>query len=134
LIGNKMRMDRSINRREFTRVHIAVGVEVDLPGHTKISGRGRDLSVKGVYVQCPRQLPRNTRCDVTIVLSGAPEPMQVHVTGTVVYAEPGGMGIEFVEVDVDSFIHLRNLVLYNSVDTEQVEREFDQHLGLKRRG
>ena len=36
--------------------------------------------------------------------------------------------------DVDSFIHLRNLVLYNSVDTEQVEREFEQHLGLKRKG
>ncbi len=126
-------MDRSANRREFTRVHIAVGVEVDHPGQPKISGRGRDLSVKGVYVECPRQLPPDTRCDVTIVLSGAPEPMQVHVTGSVVYAEPGGMGIEFMEVDVDSFIHLRNLVLYNSVDTEQVEREFEQHLGLKRK-
>jgi hypothetical protein len=127
-------MGQSANRREFTRVHIAVGVEVEQPGQPKISGRGRDLSVKGVYVECPRPLPRGTRCEVTIVLSGTPEPMQVHVTGSVVYAEPEGMGIEFVEVDVDSFIHLRNLVLYNSVDTEQVEREFEQHLGLKRRG
>jgi hypothetical protein len=109
-----------------------VGVEVT-GGPPKISGRGRDLSVKGVYVECPKSLPPSTPCEVTIVLSGTPEPMQVHVTGRVVYAEPGGMGIEFMEVDVDSFIHLRNLVLYNSVDTEQVEREFQQHIGLKRK-
>lgn len=127
-------MSQSDDRREFTRVRLAVGVEVDQPGRQKISGRGRDLSVKGVYVECRQPLPPCTPCEVTIVLSGTPEPMQVHVTGRVVYVEPAGMGIEFVEVDVDSFIHLRNLVLYNSVDTEQVEREFQQHIGLKRRG
>lgn len=127
-------MSHADSRREFTRVRLAVGVEVDQPGRPKISGRGRDLSVKGVYVECSKPLPPSTPCDVTIVLSGTPEPMQVHVTGRVVYAEPGGMGIEFVEVDVDSFIHLRNLVLYNSVDTEQVEREFAQHIGWKRKG
>lgn len=127
-------MNKSANRREFTRVRLAVGVEVDQPGRCKISGRGRDLSVKGVYVECPQPLPPSPPCEVTIVLSGTPEPMQVHVTGRVVYVEPKGMGIEFVEVDVDSFIHLRNLILYNSVDTDQVEREFEQHVGLKRRG
>ncbi len=126
-------MSQSANRREFTRVRLAVGVEVDKPGQPKIAGRGRDLSVKGVYVECRRPLPPSTPCEVTIVLSGTPEPMQVHVTGRVVYAEPKGMGIEFVEVDVDSFIHLRNLILYNSVDTDQVEREFEQHVGFKRR-
>ncbi len=127
-------MSDSDNRREFTRVRLAVGVEVDQPGRPKISGRGRDLSVKGVFVECRQPLPPSTPCEVTIVLSGTPEPMQVHVTGRVVYTESAGMGIEFFEVDVDSFIHLRNLVLYNSVDTEQVEREFSQHIGLKRRG
>lgn len=125
-------MDASANRREFTRVRLTVGVEVKESGHEKISGQGRDLSLKGVYVRSPQQLPAGTRCEVTLVLSGTPEPMYVHVTGRVVYADAQGMGIEFMEVDLDSFNHLRNLVLYNALDTERIEREFDEHLGIRR--
>jgi hypothetical protein len=36
-------------------------------------------------------------------------------------------------VDSDSLEHLRNLVLYNSTDTEKTEGEFHQHIGMKPR-
>ena len=46
---------------------------------------------------------------------------------------PGGCAIQFDEiVGLDSLDHLRNLVRFNAADPEQVEREFHEHLGLRR--
>jgi hypothetical protein len=126
-------MDHPSNRREFTRVNISVAVELAPPGEPKISGRGCNLSVKGVYVWGPRQLPASTECPITIFLTGGGEPMSVRVLGRIVYADKEGMGIEFSEMDTDSFIHLQNLVLQNSLDPAKVEREFQEHSGLKRK-
>ncbi|HET8759991.1 MAG TPA: PilZ domain-containing protein [Nitrospiria bacterium] len=126
-------MENYANRREFTRVKISVAVELTPPGQPKISGRGRDLSVKGVYVSGPRQLPASTECPITIFLTGGGEPMSVRVLGRIVYADKEGMGIEFSEMDTDSFIHLQNLVLRNSLDPAKAEREFQEHSGIKRK-
>ena len=43
------------------------------------------------------------------------------------------MAVQFNEMETDSFVHLRNLVLYNSADTARVEQELRDHLGLRRR-
>jgi hypothetical protein len=126
-------MGHASNRREFTRVNISVAVELTPPGEPKISGRGCNLSVKGVYVAGPRQLPASTKCPITIFLTGGGEPMSVRVTGRIVYADKEGMGIEFCEMDTDSFIHLQNLVLRNSLDPAKVEQEFQGHFASKRK-
>ena len=126
-------MEDHSNRREFTRVSISVAVELAPPGQPKIAGQGRDLSVKGVFVSSPRPLPAGTECPITILLTGGGEPMSVRVSGRIVYASKEGMGIEFFEMDTDSFIHLQNLVLYNALDPAKVEREFQEHIGIKRK-
>jgi hypothetical protein len=126
-------MDHPSNRREFSRVQVSVAVELAPPDQPKISGQGRELSVKGVFVSGARQLPAGTECPITIILAGTSESMYVRVSGRVVYANTDGMGIEFFEMDVDSFTHLQNLVLYNSLDTAKVEREFQEHIGIKRK-
>jgi len=36
-------------------------------------------------------------------------------------------------VGIESFAHLRNLVLYNSSDVDQVEQEFNEHVGISAR-
>ncbi|MFZ5862060.1 MAG: PilZ domain-containing protein [Nitrospirota bacterium] len=127
-------MENPANRREFTRVNISVAVELSPPNQPKIAGQGRSLSVKGVYVASPRTLAPGTDCPITIILTGGGEPMSVRVSGKVVYTNKEGMGIEFFEMDTESFIHLQNLVLYNSLDTAKVEREFEEHNGIKRKG
>lgn len=126
-------MNETANRRAYTRVRIVVDVEVGAPGQAKISGRGRDLSVKGLYLMTPKTLPPGTTCRLNLLLTGTATPVAVQITGRVVYADDAGMGFEFVGVDAESFVHLRNLVLYNSMDPEQVEREFQNQLGVKRR-
>ncbi|MGE0684275.1 MAG: hypothetical protein AB7P69_25630, partial [Candidatus Binatia bacterium] len=70
----------------------------------------------------------------TLLLGGKESPVRVEVGGKVVRVDTDGMGVEITEiVGVESFEHLRNLVRYNSADTDQVEQEFHDHIGIKRR-
>jgi hypothetical protein len=41
------------------------------------------------------------------------------------------MAIEFDRVEVESFEHLKQLILLNSSDPDNVWEEFERHLGLK---
>jgi hypothetical protein len=52
--------------------------------------------------------------------------------GRIARIEKDGLGIQFMEVDSESYQHLRRVSLLNSADVQQAEREIEDHLGLKR--
>jgi hypothetical protein len=122
-------MRNGTKHREFTRVSTEIEAEVT----ATVSGHTRDVSVKGIYLFCRQPLPVGTPCRVALVVGGRQSPLRIEVTGRVVRVDDAGMAVEFSEMGVDSFDHLRRLVLYNSTDTDQVEQELKSHLGLKRR-
>jgi DNA-directed RNA polymerase subunit E'/Rpb7 len=62
---------------------------------------------------------------VTIYLSGAPENTPtMSMEGKVVRVTKEGTAIDFVSMDPDTYLHMRNLVLHNVMDPDQVEKEF----------
>jgi len=52
--------------------------------------------------------------------------------GKIVRSTEDGIGVDFTEMDLDSYEHLRNLVLLNANDVARIEGEFKDHLGLKK--
>ncbi len=132
-------MKIATNRREFTRVPIQLEVEVTsaLLSMPSKGCRIRDVSLNGLYLQCENPLPTGSSCQVMIALGGGKEPVRIQVNGTVARTDANGMGLEISEiVGAESFGHLQNLVRYNSSTTEQigqVEREFSEHLGIRRK-
>jgi len=48
-------------------------------------------------------------------------------------AESDAMAASFTLIEDDSLEYLRELILYNSEETEKTEEEFDEHAGLKDR-
>jgi hypothetical protein len=130
-----LRMDKDTNRREFTRVRIHMDVEVATSEAMTIQGRLHDLSMTGIYLSCDTPFPVGTECRAAILLGNPATPMRIETGGRVVRTEDGGMAIHFEEIcDLDSFDHLRNLVMSNSsIHTTQVEEEFQSHLGIKPR-
>lgn len=47
---------------------------------------------------------------------------------------PDGVAFQFTKIlGPESYGYLRNLVLYNASDTDQVENEFETHAGIKRK-
>lgn len=126
------------NLREFTRVTIAVEAEVRFAKEgeaTVVTGRTKDLSMKGIFILSEEKLPVGSKCLVSLTPIREPKHFRIEANGRVVRLGEAGMGIEFVEIfGLESYDHLRNVVLYNSShEIEQVEEELKQHLGLKRR-
>ena len=42
--------------------------------------------------------------------------------------EESGIGVNITEINVDSFIHLKNIIQYNSGDPEKTVEEFQNYL------
>jgi len=120
-----------VNQREFTRVRVEVRVRVQA-GTAGCSGLVRSVSMNGMAVQTEERLPLGTECDLTLVL--AEGQAEIVLSGRVVDHRPDGMAFQFTKVvGLESFEHLRNLVVYNTSEIEQVEREFSAHAGIRKR-
>ena len=120
------------HRREFTRASVTFEVEAT-SGRRTLRGTSRDVSLKGAFMQCEAPFEVDTECEFTLLLPGPDEPVRISVAGRVVRAEASGMAVEFTELGMESYEHLKALVLYNAADWEQVEEEFATHLGLRAR-
>lgn len=120
-------------QREFTRVSTKFNVIVTADGKSFQSARTRDLSIKGVSILTEILIPVGSDCRVAIQLGSPDSGIQVRAQGTVVRRTTDGLAIQFKEIDVDSYNHLRNMVLLNSKDEEKMEEEIHDHVGLKPR-
>ncbi len=121
------------NQREFSRAATKMEVEITSDAHPPVRGITHDVSMSGVFVVCDDRMPVGTECRVAVRLAGGEEPVSVDAAGRVARVEPDGMGLQFTEIDMDSYEHLRRLVLFNSTETSAVERELRDHLGLRER-
>ena len=123
--------DGTENKREFTRVRINVEVEVSSDDRASISGKVEDLSLNGAFVPCTGRLPVGTNCKVELILDG--QDIRLMAEAVVSREDERGIAVEFKGIPLDDLEHLRNLIRYNADDPNQVEEEFDSHIGLKRR-
>ncbi len=59
--------------------------------------------------------------------------MQIEASCRVVRLDAAGVAIEFSGVSLESYYHLRDLLMANANDGHQVEEELVSHAGLKKR-
>jgi hypothetical protein len=119
--------------REFSRVPVQVRVLVRSEGRDIESKRSIDLSMNGIFVECDEQLPEGSKCELTLLLDGTEPIIRAECSGVVRRLAPEGMAIEFVELTLDSYEHLQNLVRFNAPDLNAVDNELKEHLGLIKR-
>lgn len=123
-----------MEKRSFRRVLFRTEAIVQV-GEKTISGEVTDLSLRGMLVKAPLELPLGEHVKARILLSGSTSELSIQVGGTVVrHQEQNQFGIQFQEMDVDSFVHLRNVVIYNSGDPTQVLDEFMTFMKPNRQG
>ncbi len=119
--------------RGFSRVPVKVRVLVRSEGIDINSKRSVDLSMNGIFVECDEPLPLGTKCELTLLLDGTDPVIRAECGGVIRRITPEGMAIEFVEMTLESYEHMQNLVRFNAPDLNAVEKEFKEHLGLKKR-
>ena len=124
-------MSATDDRRGFTRVPFQVAVSLKSDHGTLVFGDIWDISLSGLYVTGTAQFPRGCSCEVDMELDGPEGKVHLHMRGRVARLDHGGMAIEFREMGLDSYLHLRNLVLYNTTEPDRLEKELKNHLGLR---
>jgi len=103
------------NRRKYTRVEFSTIIVLTArSAKIEAMGSSRDLSLKGVFVDTDIRLAPGTECDLKIFLTGGVEDIELFIRGRVARLVDTGLGISFEAMDLDSYTHLKNIVLYNS--------------------
>jgi len=117
------------NGRAFTRVTIPVKALItqqDLEVHGTVT----DISMNGTSICCDWQaLKQDSECDIRLTL-GEEEVITIVAVGRVVRGHDSVIAIAFEAVNLESIPYLRNLILYNAQETDQVQSEFAEHMGI----
>jgi hypothetical protein len=109
------------DQRTKTRVKLETSANLQfndrsLAGNTL----SRDISLDGIFIRTSEPVPINVPCRVTITISGTSSTLSMQIKGRTVRQDQTGVAVRFTELELDSYLHLRNIVLNNQVPDSAV--------------
>jgi Tfp pilus assembly protein PilZ len=134
-LESQMNKEKNQNNREFTRVPIKVEATLRFEGLTINKVVTQDLSMKGLFVLTEESLPVGSQCEISLSLPDQSDSLKLNLKGVVQRNADAGVGVKFTEIELESYSHLKNLVMLNAAgsNVDSVEREIEGHIGLKKR-
>jgi hypothetical protein len=120
----------SDERRRFTRIPFRVHVEITANDVLYSAEEISNLSVGGCLLPITADLEPATVCHVRILLSGTSSELSIRIRGEIKRCAAGAVAVKFTWLDSDSLFHLRNVVRYNSLDSDVVDQEILHYPGL----
>jgi len=121
-------------KREFTRVPVHIWGTFTSGDRELVTAEITALSLRGCYASTFEALPAGSCEALTLFTDDEDDALHITVQARIVRSDEDGMGVEFVEMPLESYDHLRMMVVLNSRNPEQVEQEIRDHLGLRRAG
>lgn len=115
----------SMDKRNFLRVNYHVKARLDYDGK-EICGNVVNMSINGIGIETANTEipPEKAEVDLVLVITGDGAEIKMNVASTVIRSEQRFLGLRFNSVDLDTFIHIRNIVAFNSGDYDTVMEEF----------
>lgn len=105
------------DRRKHSRVVFTTKIEIHMLDESgqnvQLAAHSKDLSQRGVFVKTDRRPALDTVCRVNVYLSGGIQDLMLEIQGRIVRHTDAGFGVEFESMDVDTYTHLKTLILYN---------------------
>ncbi len=117
-----------MEQRHFSRVDYHVHAVIACDGDS-FPADVENLSLHGMLVKSERVLTVGSPVDITISLADADPPVAIHLNGVTVRAQEGELGFKFERIELDSFVHLRNIVSIAKGDADRVMDEFIDFVG-----
>ena len=108
-MNNERRGDGRIRFESRVRIHTedgTINAEVD----------SRDISLMGIYLVPEKKLAINTFCTLNICINGESSIMEFIIHGKVCRHDTEGMGVAFLDMEKDTFVHLKNLIMLHTAD------------------
>ena len=125
----ELRIEDNQERRRFLRVPFETSVTVKSLSSGKVL-RGlasKDISMKGIYCFTDEPFEKDSPCTVELQLTGTSSELWLRIDGKVVRTDSTGMAIIFDSMDLDAFIHLKNILYYNSGEPDRIDQEIIRH-------
>lgn len=124
-------MAESPDPRTFSRISLDRGVLIQAGDETPFHAEIVNLSMSGLLVKCGAHLEPGTECRISIPLTESGE-MRIEALASVARPTTGGFAVSFVKLlGIESYNHLRSLLLYNAADPDQIDAEFKLHHGIR---
>lgn len=102
------------DRRGTPRVQLQAAVNLKVAGQVFAADADlRDISLDGISIRTEAPVAVNSICEVEIILSGPSSILQLTGKGRIMRQDTRGVAIKFTELDMDSYLHLKNIVIYN---------------------
>ena len=120
------------SRREFTRVPVHIWGTFKDGNREIVTVEVDTLSLRGCHATTFEALPAGEVHCLMLFTEDDAKALHITVQARIVSSDEDGMGIEFTEMPLESYDHLRKMVLLNASDPDRVEKEFRDHIGLKR--
>ena len=111
--------------RQKTRVLFHVKASIKYNNAT-IEGDVDNLSINGMFMNTEKNIPENTTADFSIHLSGSSSKLNLNIKGRVIRKEDNGIAVSFLEMDLDSYAHLKNIIAMNKTDENNIREEFEK--------
>ncbi|GAG80872.1 unnamed protein product [marine sediment metagenome] len=75
----------------------------------------------------------NRLVKIELLFTGTSSQISIILDGKITRHENIGMGIEFRNLDLDAFFHLKNLITYNTNKIDTVKKKFQKFVEEKNR-
>jgi hypothetical protein len=116
------------NRRKNERVPFQTSASINFAGKVFENLHVKNLSMRGVLLFGDVGLKESDQCKIKLFLAGSSSSLCLKMQGEVIRVSDEGVGLHFVELDPDTFFHLKNIIYYNSKDHDQAEESFTADL------
>ncbi len=122
---NRNFLEGGSERRGFLRVPFETELEITSleDGTTVRATSSKDISLKGIYCVTKEAFPKDTQCSIRLHVSGTSSKLWLELQGHVVRTDDTGMALSFDAMELDVFIHLKNILYYNSGEPERIDEE-----------
>ena len=95
------------NRRKNERVPFQTSASLCFADAVCVNRDVTDLSMRGAFVAGVSGMKVADQCQVELFLSGASSSLRLKMLGEVVRVSDEGVGLHFIELDPDTFFHLK---------------------------
>ncbi len=109
-----------MEKRRFSRI-IYKNKAIINNQQNEVEGIIKDLSLKSIFIQSDLTFNVNDILNISIPLT---DEITINATGHILRIENNGFVLIIDEIDIDSFMFLKNLIAYNIGDSESINKEF----------
>ena len=96
-----------------------------------LRGSVENLSLNGLFLRIPETIPLNETLEIEILLSSTSSKLTVNLQGLVVRVDEDGVALQIAGMDLDSFIHYKNIITYISGDEREIMNEFHRFVARR---